>query len=431
MTIHIENIGCFKNLVDSERLLHALEKNGFEATFGSFYNDSDIAIINTCGFIGDAEEDSAALIIQYVRHKRNGRIGQLWVMGCYGQKYGSTLKEKFPEIDRVFGNFNWHEILHVLGHEYNTGIYRHITTPAHYAYLKISEGCNRPCAYCIKPVLNGRHASVPMDTLIDETKWLVSQGVREFQIVAQNLTDYGIDIYGKKAIAELIARLSDVPGVDWIRLHYAYPIGFPRELLKVIRERDNVCNYLDMALQHCNSDILRLMRRTISKEQLRELLAEIRNMVPDVYIRTTMMVGFPGETTEMFDELCEFVLEQKFERMGVFRYSPQKGSYSELHYNDNIPDEEKTRRALYLMDLQKERYVSINESLIGKKQQVIVDECHNGTYLCRTEHSTPMADPKIIVYSNEAIPIGSFQQVVFTKSLGKDIAGIIAHQDNN
>lgn len=426
MTIHIENIGCFKNLVDSERLLHAIEKAGFEATFGTFCRDSDIAIINTCGFIGDAEEDSAALISQYVQHKQNGRLGQLWIMGCYGQKYGEALKEKFPEIDRVFGNFNWHDILHVLGHEYNIGIHRHVTTPAHYTYLKISEGCNRPCAYCIKPVLNGRYTSVPMETLIDEARWLVSQGVREFQIVAQNLTDYGIDIYGKKTIAELIARISDIPGVDWIRLHYAYPIGFPRELLKVMRERENVCNYLDMALQHCNSDILRLMRRAISKEQLRELLAEIRDEVPGIYLRTTMMTGFPGETTEMFDELCEFVLEQEFERMGVFRYSPQKGSYSELHYKNNVPDEEKTRRALYLMNLQKERYESLNKSLIGKKQRVIVDEFHHGSYFCRTEHSTPMADPKVIVCSKESIPIGSFQQVVFTKSLGKDIEGIIA-----
>lgn len=426
MTIHIENIGCFKNLVDSERLLHAIEKAGFEATFGTFCRDSDIAIINTCGFIGDAEEDSAALISQYVHHKQNGRLGQLWIMGCYGQKYGEALKEKFPEIDRVFGNFNWHDILHVLGHEYNIGIHRHVTTPAHYAYLKISEGCNRPCAYCIKPVLNGRYTSVPMETLIDEARWLVSQGVREFQIVAQNLTDYGIDIYGKKTIAELIARISDIPGVDWIRLHYAYPIGFPRELLKVMRERENVCNYLDMALQHCNSDILRLMRRVISKEQLREFLAEIRDEVPGIYLRTTMMTGFPGETTKMFDELCEFVLEQKFERMGVFRYSSQKGSYSEVHYKNNVPDKEKTRRALYLMNLQKERYESLNKSMIGKKQRVIVDEFHHGSYFCRTEHSTPMADPKVVVWSKESIPIGSFQQVVFTKSLGKDIEGIIA-----
>ena len=335
-------------------------------------------------------------------------------------------EEKFPEIDRVFGNFNWHDILHVLGHEYNIGIHRHVTTPAHYAYLKISEGCNRPCAYCIKPVLNGRYTSVPMETLIDEARWLVSQGVREFQIVAQNLTDYGIDIYGKKTIAELIARISDIPGVDWIRLHYAYPIGFPRELLKVMRERENVCNYLDMALQHCNSDILRLMRRVISKEQLREFLAEIRDEVPGIYLRTTMMTGFPGETTKMFDELCEFVLEQKFERMGVFRYSSQKGSYSEVHYKNNVPDKEKTRRALFLMNLQKERYESLNKSMIGKKQRVIVDEFHHGSYFCRTEHSTPMADPKVVVWSKESIPIGSFQQVVFTKSLGKDIEGIIA-----
>ncbi len=423
MRIHIENIGCFKNLVDSERLYHALETAGFQVTFGPFEHDADIAIINTCGFIGDAEEDSESLVLQYADRKREGYIAQLWVMGCYGQKYGKALRNKIPTIDRIFGNFDWQNILRVLGHEYPAGIQRHITTPSHYAYLKISEGCNRPCAYCIKPILNGRLSSIPIDTLLEEVRWMVSQGVRELQVVAQNLTDYGLDLYGEKRIAELVARIADVPGVDWIRLHYAYPLGFPKELLKVIREHENVCNYLDMALQHCNTEILKRMRRGGSKEYLTDLLAEIRDSVPGIYLRTTMMTGFPGETVEMFDELCQFVMEQQFERMGVFRYSAQKGSYSDKHYVDDIPDDEKTRRALHLMKIQKNRYLSLHQSLLGTTQRVIVDECVAGKYHCRTEHSTPMADPKVVVDGSHHLTVGSFCQVRLTDILGKDVAG--------
>lgn len=423
MRIHIENIGCFKNLVDSERLYHALEVAGFSVTFGSFTQDADIAIINTCGFIGDAEEDSEALIRQYAKIKEEGHINQLWVIGCYGQKYGESLKHRIPTIDRIFGNFDWINILHILGHEFPADVQRHITTPPHYAYLKISEGCNRPCAYCIKPILNGKLASVPMETLLEEVRWMVSQGVREFQIVAQNLTDYGLDTYGEKRIAELVDRIADVPGVDWIRLHYAYPLGFPKDLLKVIREHENVCNYLDMALQHCNTKMLKKMRRGGSKEYITDLLIEIRESVPGIYLRTTMMTGFPGETIEMFDELCEFVMEQKFERMGVFRYSAQKGSYSAKYYTDDIPNDEKTRRALHLMHIQKQYYQTLHQSLLGTVHRVIADECVDGKYHCRTEHSTPMADPKVIVESDHSLSIGSFYQVQFTGVLGKDIAG--------
>ena len=424
MRIHIENIGCFKNLVDSERLYYAIEKAGFSVTFGSFTHDTDIVIINTCGFIGDAEEDSETLIRQYAKRKEEGHVCQIWVMGCYGQKYGESLKHRIPAIDRIFGNFDWKNILGVLGHEYPVGVHRQITTPSHYAYLKISEGCNRPCAYCIKPILNGKLTSVPMKTLLEEVKWMVSKGVRELQIVAQNLTDYGLDIYGEKRIAELVNRIADVPGVDWIRLHYAYPMGFPKELLKVIREHDNVCNYLDMALQHCNTEMLKRMRRGGSKEFLTDLLAEIRECVPGIYLRTTMMTGFPGETVDMFDELCEFVMKQKFERMGVFRYSAQKDSYSAKHYKDDIPDDEKTRRALRLMDIQKQYYLSLHQSLSGSVQKVIVDNIVDGKYHCRTEHSTPMADPKVIVESDYALSVGSFCQVRFTGTSGKDIVGV-------
>lgn len=425
MKIHIENIGCFKNLVDSERLFYAIEQQGIDVSFGKFSGFADIAIINTCGFISDAETDSVSLIKEYASLKTKGLILQLWVMGCYGQKLGEKLKMAIPSVDLVFGNFNWKDILTRLGHEYNIGVHRRITTPRHYVYLKISEGCNKPCAYCIKPILNGPLQSVPINELIKEVNWLVKQGVHELQLVAQNLTDYGLDLYREKKIAELVERIADIQGVDWIRLHYAYPTGFPHRLLDVMRERDNVCNYLDMALQHCNSDMLRLMRRGSTKEKMTDLLSEIRESVPGIFLRTTLMVGFPGETDEMFDELCVFVKEQKFERLGVFRYSAQRDSYSYENYADIVPENVKTSRALKLMNIQKEYYRLLNASLVGSTQRVIVDCCTNGKYHCRTEHSTPMADPKIIVDSDRPLRIGSFQKIRITESIGKDMRGIV------
>lgn len=427
MKVHIENIGCFKNLVDSERLLFAIEQMGINVSFGQLHSFADIAIINTCGFIQDAETDSIALIRKYATLKTQGTISQLWVMGCYGQKIGKKLKLEVPEIDFVFGNFDWDDILIQLGHTRTNdiGVQRHITTPSHYTYLKISEGCSRPCSYCIKPILNGPLKSIPMEQLVEEVKWLVKQGVCELQLVAQNLTDYGTDLYGKKKIAELVERIADIPGVEWIRLHYAYPIGFPSRLLDVIRERSNVCKYLDMALQHCNPEMLKRMRRSMSKEELVSLLSEIRNTVPGIYLRTTLMVGFPGETDEIFDELCKFVKNQNFERMGVFRYSAQTGSYSYRNYKDTVSESIKTSRALTLMNIQKEKYHSLNTSLVGTVQKVIVDCLSNGEYHCRTEHSTPMADPKIIVDNKYPLKIGSFQMVRITESLGKNMRGTI------
>ena len=425
MRIHVENIGCFKNLVDSERLLCALKDTGHDVTFGMFNSDAEIAIVNTCGFISDAESDSVSLIRIYAKRKAEGRIGQLWVIGCYGQKCGEGIKKFIPGVDRVFGNFDWHEVLSLLGGRYDVGIKREITTPRHYVYLKISEGCNQPCAYCIKPIINGPLTSEPMDKILDEVRWLVDNGVKELQIVAQNLTAYGMDLDGKRHISELVERISDVPGVEWIRLHYGYPSGFPHDLLRVMRERDNVCKYLDMALQHCNTTMLKRMRRGMSKELISELIAEIRDEVPNIALRTTMMVGFPGETEEMFEELCDFVHNQKFERMGVFRYSPQHGSYSGDHYDDDVPDEVKTRRALALMDIQKQHYIRLNESLVGTRQRVIVDGYADGVYHCRTEQSTPLADPMIFVESEKPLIIGSFQNIIVTDTLGKNMRGKI------
>lgn len=424
INVNVINIGCFKNLVDCEKLVKQLEPVCDRIVFGESDEYFDLVIINTCGFIANADKDSFTLLQKYARFKEEGKIRSLWVMGCYAQKRREELQKEIPLIDNIYGNFDWERIVDDLHGHFEHTVTRRITTPRHYAYLKISEGCNRPCSYCIKPVLNGPLKSVPVERLVDEAKWLVSQGVREFQIVAQNLTDYGADLYGEKKIAELVERISDIPGVDWIRLHYAYPIGFPKRLLDVMRERDNVCKYLDMALQHCNPEMLRLMRRSMPKEKLLSLLSEIRAAVPGIYLRTTLMVGFPGETDEMFDELCAFVREQKFERMGVFRYSPQQGSYSQLHYPDTVAEQVKTSRALTLMNIQKQHYQSLNSSLVESVQKVIVDCLYDGKYHCRTEHSTPMADPKIIVDSERPLEIGSFQAVHITEAIGKDMRGV-------
>lgn len=423
MKINVINIGCFKNLVDCEKLMKQLLMAGHDVVFGESNSLFDIAIINTCGFIGSADSDSLQLLKLYAKRKSEYKIKELWVMGCYSQKRGEKLRIDIPEVDRIYGNFDWVNILVELGSKSLITHERTLTTPSHYAYLKISEGCNQPCTYCIKPIINGPLTSKPMEKILDEVRWLIENGVKELQVVAQNLTSYGMDLYGEKRIAELVERIADVPGVEWIRLHYGYPAGFPRDLFRVIRERDNVCNYLDMALQHCNTTILKRMRRGMSKELISDLLAEIREEVPGIAIRTTMMVGFPGETKDMFDELCQFVQEEKFERMGVFRYSPQQGSYSCNHYYDDVPDEEKTRRALALMDIQNQHYIQLNDSLHGTRQKVIVDEYADGMYHCRTEHSTPMADPMIFVDSKAPLQIGSFQDIIVTETLGKNMKG--------
>lgn len=425
LSVNIRNIGCFKNLVDSEKLLANLSRAGVNTVFGSECERCDIAILNTCGFTGDAESDSEKAIRELVEWKRSGRCGQIWIMGCLGEKKGQTLKNSIPGIDRVYGNFNWKNILSDLGNEFCES-YRTVTTPAHYAYLKISEGCDMPCSYCLKPRLNGPQVSVSMDRLIDEANMLAESGVKELQIVAQNLTTYGTDLYGKKKIADLIEALSAVKGIEWIRLHYGYPNGFPMELLDVMREHDNVCSYLDMAIQHCSTKMLKLMRRGMTKESLTELITNIRNAVPGIYLRTTVMTGHPGETEADFNELYEFVKEMKFERMGVFPYSNQKGTYSDLHYDDNVPEAVKRERAIALMDLQKQIYTELNASLVGQIEKAIVDSVNpDGTVFLRGEHSTPMADPKIIVNDSADLMPGDFHNVKITRSLGKDMEGCI------
>ena len=425
MRINVINIGCFKNLVDCEKLMKQLLMAGHDVVFGESDSLFDIAIINTCGFIGNADSDSLQLLKQYAKRKSECTIKELWVMGCYSQKRGEKLRTDVPEVDRIYGNFDWENILVDLGSKSLISHERTLTTPNHYAYLKISEGCNSPCSYCIKPKINGPLTSYDIKELVDETRYLVKNGVKEIQFVAQNLTAYGLDIYKEKRIADLVNRIADVDGVEWIRLHYAYPIGFPLDLLDTIRQRENVCNYLDMAIQHCSTKMLKLMRRSMTKEQLTELIATIRDRVPGIYLRTTVMTGHPGENQSDFDELYEFVKEQRFERMGVFAYSHQSGTYCDKNYVDDVPQNVKIERALSLMSLQKSIYESLNGSLVGTVEKVIIDGKHGEYYIGRGEHSTPMADPKIYVSSNLDLNIGDFYNVKITGVRGKDINGEI------
>ena len=419
------NIGCFKNLVDCEKLMKQLLTAGHDVVFGESDSLFDIAIINTCGFIGNADSDSLQLLKLYAKRKSECKIKELWVMGCYSQKRGEKLRIDIPEVDRIYGNFDWGNILVDLGSKSLITYERTLTTPNHYAYLKISEGCNSPCSYCIKPKINGPLTSYDIKDLVDEARYLVKNGVKEIQFVAQNLTAYGLDIYKEKRITELVNRIADIDGVEWIRLHYAYPIGFPLDLLDTIRQRENVCNYLDMAIQHCNTKMLKLMRRSMTKEQLTDLIATIRDRVPGIYLRTTVMTGHPGETQSDFDELYEFVKGQRFERMGVFAYSHQSGTYCDKNYVDNIPQSVKIERALSLMSLQNSIYQSLNGSLVGTVEKVIIDEKLGEYYIGRGEHSTPMADPKIYVSSNLGLNIGDFYNVRITGVRGKDINGEI------
>lgn len=422
MKVNIVNIGCFKNLVDCEYLIWQLKDYGLDVNFGEVDDTFDLAILNTCGFISDAESDSTQLIRRYASRKKKSQIGLLWVMGCYGQKMGETIKTLIPEVDRVYGNFNWHDIVKELcGHPWIDTVRRVITTPTHYAFVKISEGCNMKCSYCIKPVLNGPMKSRSIEDVLDECRYLVCAGVREVEIVAQISTAYGIDLYHENRIAELVNRIADIQGLDWIRIHYAYPGGFPLKLLKVMQERPNVCKYLDMAIQHCNEDVLKRMGRPMKRKQLENLISTIREEVSGITIRTTVMTGFPGESEDDFQELREFVVTQRFDRMGVFCYSHESKSYSGVNYIDDVPERTKRRRALELMEIQKRIYTENNSSLLGKPLKVIIDDKINDcSYWARPETSTPMADPKVKVLSKNELIIGSFQNVIPTYVYGKD-----------
>lgn len=416
--VNVISLGCSKNLVDTELLLKQLGKAGYLTETDVENSDAEIVVVNTCGFVGDAKEESVNTILEQVELKQEGVVKQIYVMGCLSQRYGDELKVEIPEVDAFFGKFDWKGILEKLGKHYNESVrnQRILTTPSHYAYVKISEGCNRTCSYCAIPIMTGKHKSREFDEILDECRELVKKGVKELLIVAQDLTYYGIDLYGKNKLAELVDALADIPGVDWIKLHYAYPAGFPEELLPVMRNRKNICKYLDIALQHCSDRMLNVMRRGVTKKQITELIRKIRREVPGIFIRTTLMTGHPGETEEDFEELCEFVKEMKFERLGVFPYSHEEDTYCDKHYSDDIPEEVKKQRAEIIMELQSAVSEEVNRECIGKTFKVLIDRKEEGYYIGRTEHDSPEVDPEVLIeeQGDKLLKIGEFYSIEIT-----------------
>lgn len=425
-TIDVITLGCSKNLVDSEKLIRQLEKNGYKVTHDSPNPQGEIAVINTCGFIGDAKEESINMILEFCEAKEEGKLKKLYVMGCLSERYLKELKTEIPQVDKFYGKFNWNELLADLGKAYQAdyAIERTLTTPKHYAYLKISEGCDRTCSYCAIPIITGKHTSRPMEEILEEVRILVAEGVKEFQIIAQELTYYGVDLYKSQKLPELIERMAQIPGVEWIRLHYAYPAHFPKDLFRVMREYDNVCKYMDIALQHISDNMLTKMRRHVSKAETYDLIEQFRKEVPGIHLRTTLMVGHPGETEEDFEELKEFVRKARFDRMGAFAYSEEEGTFSAKEYEDNIPHEVKQKRLDELMGIQQEISAELSNLKIGKTYSVIIDRKEGEYYIGRTQFDSPEVDPEVLVKANgKRLFIGRFYQVHITDADDFDLYG--------
>lgn len=425
--IDVISMGCSKNLVDSERLLKRLEAKGLTAVHDSENPCGEWVMVNTCGFIGDAKEESINLILELVEAKKEGRIGRIAVMGCLAERYLNDLKKEIPEVDKWYGKFNWNSFLEDIPDTPDSYIKpweRTLTTPNYSAYLKISEGCNRFCAFCAIPIITGRHHSRPEEEIIEEVKELVTKGVKEFNVIAQDLSSYGTDLYGEQRLAQLIDKIADVQGVEWIRLHYGYPSDFPMEVLDVMRRRNNVCNYLDVALQHISDPVLKNMRRHISKEETIKFIDEVRKRVPGIRLRTTLMVGFPGEGEKEFDELIEFVKSQKFDRMGAFAYCEEDDTYAAKNLEDSVTDKDKADRLDRLMQVQEEISLRLNEELVGKRLRVLIERHENGDSVGRTEWDSPEVDPEVIVSGCE-LPIGEFAVVIIDQALPFEL---IAHK---
>lgn len=426
--IDVISLGCSKNLIDSERLIRRLEAKGYKVIHDPEEPCGEIVVVNTCGFIADAKEESIDTLLQLARLKEEGRIGAVHVMGCLSQRYIKELPAEIPEIDRWYGKFDWTALIDSLPSrkaDYQLtpkSWERKLTTPPWSAYLKISEGCDRFCAFCAIPLITGRHTSRPIEEILEEVTALASQGVKEFNVIAQDLSSYGLDIYGKSALACLVDRIADIPGVEWIRLHYAYPADFPMDLLDVMARRDNVCKYLDIALQHASDKVLGNMRRHITARETEELLAEIRRRVPGIFIRTTLMVGFPGEGEEEFKQLLDFVRSQRFERMGAFAYCEEEDTYAAKHFSDEIPEEVKQERLDILMNLQQDISLECNEKLIGREVRALVDRREGTDCVCRTEWDSPEVDPEIVVKNCDATP-GDFIRVRITEAYPYDLVG--------
>lgn len=423
--IDVITLGCSKNLVDSELLMKQLLANGYTVKHDPDKPEGEIAVINTCGFIGDAKEESINMILEFAEAKKARKLSKLFVMGCLTERYMDELKAEIPEVDNFYGKFNWKMLISDLGKSFKQDIAleRSITTPKHYAYLKISEGCNRTCSYCSIPIMTGKHQSRPIEEIEEEVRNLVAAGVKEFQVIAQDLSFYGYDNYKQAKLPELIERIAKIEGVKWIRLHYAYPANFPYDLLRVMRENDNVCKYLDIALQHISDNMLTKMRRNISKQATYDLMKRIREDVPGIHLRTTLMVGHPGETKKDFEELLQFVNDMRFERMGAFPYSHEDGTYAYDNYKDSISDATKQERMDLLMSSQEKIAFETNEEKIGKTLKVVVDKEESDYYIGRTEYDSPEVDPEVLIKKNKMLNIGEFYNVKITDTQSFDLYG--------
>ena len=441
--IDIITLGCSKNLVDAERLMRQLELAGYRCVHDSSMPKGEIAIINTCGFIGDAKEESIEMILQFAERKNKGKLRKLYVMGCLSQRYREELPIEIPEVDKWFGKFDYmgivdectNERLKELPADYSLEFKgkdyeRTLTTPKHYAYLKIAEGCNRYCSYCAIPLITGRFTSRKMENILDEVRWLVNEGVKEFNVIAQDLSSYGLDLYGEHRLAQLIDEMAQIEGVEWIRLHYAYPTDFPYDILPVMAKHSNVCKYMDIALQHCSSNVLEKMRRHITCEEQNALIERIRKEVPGICIRTTLLVGHPGETQEDFDELCEWVKKMRFDRMGAFAYSEEEGTFAARHYTDDIPQTEKERRVDILMMLQQSISSEILSQMVGTKQRIVIDREEEEYYIGRTQYDSPEVDCEVLIEKSKMenrtsgtneLKIGEFYTVNIIKSEDFDL----------
>lgn len=427
-TIDLITLGCSKNLVDSEFVIRQFEANGYKVHHDPIVSEAKIVVINTCGFIADAKEESINMILQFAQAKTEGKIDHLYVMGCLSGRYKDDLEKEIPEVDKFYGKFDYKDIIVDLSKVYHSEfrLERTLTTPKHYAYVKISEGCNRTCSYCAIPIITGKHQSRPMEDIIEEVKLLVAGGTKEFQLIAQDLSYYGKDLYKSLKLAELTQRLSDIKGVEWLRLHYAYPANFPHDLLPVMRERDNVCKYLDIAFQHISDPMLHLMRRNITKAETYDLIDKIRSEVPNIHLRTTLLVGHPGETKDDFQELMEFVQKSRFERMGAFVYSNEDGTYSDKHYKDDISAQVKQSRLDEIMLLQQQISSQQNQLKVGKKFKVIIDREEPDFFVGRTEFDSPEVDPEVLIEKNNSqIKIGNFYTVLINNAEEIDLYGKI------
>jgi len=430
--VDVITMGCSKNLVDSELLMKQLDANGFECVHDSDNPEGDIVVVNTCGFIADAKMESIETILRLAEAKKEGRIKRLYVMGCLSQRNRPELEKEIPEVDKYYGKFDYKQLLVDLGKAEipSCSGMRLITTPPHYAYLKISEGCDRHCAYCAIPVITGRHVSRPQEDILQEVRRLVAQGVHEFQVIAQELTYYGVDIDGQRQIAQLISRIADIPGVEWIRLHYAYPAQFPYDLLEVMREKPNVCRYLDIALQHVSDHVLQDMRRHFTRQQTVDLIRTLRERVPGIHIRTTLMVGYPGETDEDFEELLDFVRWARFERMGAFAYSEEEDTYSAAHFPDNVPEEVKMERLDRLMALQQQISEEIEAEKIGQTLKVVVDRLEGDYYVARSEFSSPEVDPEVLISAGEGtLQVGRFYEALVYDATEFDVYASVLNKE--